>query len=137
MIEETITTYLLNIFDIQMIFRRIILQVFYFFRFCHFLLTFKIIAWRNDHYIFNNDFTGFLFFRQMTPVFYFFRFCHFLNSFKFFETYFDFASSVFQRYQTFLRFLSQKLSKKAKLKVCCLAEALVTIFLNIKVSRTK
>ena len=39
--------------------------------------------------------------------------------------------------KTFLRLISQKLSKKANLKLSRLTEALVTIFVNIKVSRTK
>ena len=41
------------------------------------------------------------------------------------------------RYQTILEFISQKLSKKANLKVCRLSEALATIFVNNEVSSTK
>ena len=78
------------------LFFRQMTQVFYFFCFCHFLLTFSkrklIIAWRNDHYIFNIYDIQMIFCQMNLPVFYyfvkwhwfspFFRFCHFLLFFS-------------------------------------------------------
>ena len=41
------------------------------------------------------------------------------------------------RYQTIMGFISQKILNKSNLKVSCLSETLITIFVNIEVSSTK
>ena len=112
------------------LFFRQMTQVFYFFCFCHFLLTFSkrklIIAWRNDHYIFNIYDIQMIFCQMNLPVFYyfvkwhrfspFFRFCHFLLFFS--KLVFVLRRPLFIGSVTrpFCNQKSQKVSKKARLK---------------------